>query len=79
MHQSAFSEAPTNFILISFHCYFANFLSITKVLSKPKTKMIKYSSETILFTIALQRFRKLHAEIAGQIKILKLILTKMIH
>ncbi len=66
MHRSAFSEAPTNFTLISFLCHFANSSSITTVPFKPKTVRREHSSETISVVIALQRVGKSHAQIKLQ-------------
>lgn len=78
MHQSAFNQAFTNFIVILFFCHFTNLQIITIILSKPKTERKKHLDETILIIIILYNTRKLHLKITNYVKISKLIVMQII-
>lgn len=78
MHQSALTEAPTNFTVILFLCYFTNSQSITIMPAKPKTAKREYSNETISVILTLHNARKSHRKIADYIKISKLIVSRIL-
>lgn len=78
INQFILIKALTNFLIISFFCYLANFQSIIIMFVKPKTTKKNHSNKIVSIIFVLHSIEKLHGKIANYIKIPKLTIGKIL-